>query len=272
MQRRHQEAGAAKKRSNIRRGGLTILLAALLYATPARAHEPAQQQPTPAELPPPRGQTWVGAHTMGGDWSIYSGATYALTGAIGHDGWRMRVVGGHGRYSYSGTPDVNGVPSPTTFDGHTGFTDLMVGYRMQSGNLIFKAFLGGSTATHSVLPFDPANIAIGTTYGIGGALEAWLNVTHNMWFSGEATYTTAFQTFDTTLRAGYRIWPQLSLGVEAGALGNEDFQVGRLAAFGAYEFGIFRGSDSYLRLSAGTSGDRDTDLKPYASVSLAVKY
>ncbi len=220
----------------------------------------------------PNTMTWGGGQFVGGDWSVYSGTAYALSGNVNGDGWRLRMIAGYGRYTYTGARLIAGQNVPTTFHGHTGFSDVMLGYRKQTGNLTIKGFLGAASVTHGVTPFDPDNPTIATDYGVSGALEVWLDLSNRSWLSAETKYATVSKSFSTTLRAGHRLWPAFSLGLEAGILGNADFSAGNGAVFTAYEFDAFNRRDSYLRLSAGVSGDRDMDLKPYASLSYALKY
>jgi len=216
--------------------------------------------------------TWAGGQVVGDDWAVYSGTSFALTGSIIDNGWRLRLVGGYARYSYAGSRRVSGERQPVTFMGQSGFADVLVGHQVRTGNLTIKAFAGISSVGHTVTPFDPSNDAVGYKYGASGAFEAWLNLNDRLWLSTETTYSTVFNSFGTTLRSGYRIQPALSIGLETGAIGNDDHFAGRAALFAAFDFGMFADNDSYLRVSAGSSGDRDIDIKPYAAISVSLKY
>ena len=46
-------------------------------------------------------ETWGGGEVLANSWSLYTGATVALTGEITSTGWRLRTNGGYGQYSYS---------------------------------------------------------------------------------------------------------------------------------------------------------------------------
>ena len=212
--------------------------------------------------------TWGGAHIAGNDWSFYTGTSAAL---FSH-GWRVRLIGGYSSYSYQRTQNVSGQSTPVKFKGQSGFGDILLGYRWKTGDFILKAFAGIHGVGHAVIPFDPENAAIGYQYGGMTALEIWLNVSERHWLSADASYATVFNRFDTTIRTGYRLWPKLSLGLEAGLSGNDDYIAARAAGMAAAESSLFAKDDSYLRVSAGGSADRDMDLSPYAAVSFAVKY
>lgn len=231
-----------------------------------KANIPKSAQKVPMQM------TWGGGHVTGDDWSIYTGTSASLSGSINENGWRMRLIGGYGSYTYEGTKHIDGRSVQTAFDGQSSFGDVLVGYRLQTGDLIVKAFAGISSVGHSVQPFDPDNTAIGYRYGGSAAFEIWFNTSDSLWLSSETTYSTVFDTYNATLRAGYRAWPQLSLGLETGLAGNNDYTAVRAAGVAAAEFGLLEAQDGYVRISAGASADRDMELSPYAAVSFALKY
>jgi cellulose biosynthesis protein BcsS len=47
----------------------------------------------------------------------------------------------------------------------------------------------------------------------------------------DAAYGTAFQEYCSLARLGLRVRPRLSLGLEGGALGNEEYDAGRAGGF-----------------------------------------
>lgn len=207
----------------------------------------------------PTRQTWIGAQSTGADWAIYTGTSYALTGDIMSDGWRMRVTGGFGRYHYHS--------AGSRFRGRSGTGTLLLGHRLQMGDLTLKAFAGLAGAGHVVVPFDPDNAAIGTNYGGAGTLEAWLNYSERVWFSGDASYATVAESFSANLRIGRRALHGSSLGAEIGITGNADFAAVRLAGLIRHPW-----TNGEIVVSVGGSKDRDSPAKPYAAVVVSLKY
>ena len=55
--------------------------------------------------------------------------------------------------------------------------------------------------------------------------------------SADATYGTAFQEYWALARLGYRLRARFSLGLEGGALGNEEYNAGRGGGFARVNFG-----------------------------------
>jgi hypothetical protein len=52
-----------------------------------------------------------------------------------------------------------------------------------------------------------------------------------VFLSADACSGTAFQEYWALMRLGYRLRPRLALGVEGGALGNEEYDAGRGGGF-----------------------------------------
>jgi Cellulose biosynthesis protein BcsS len=155
-------------------------------------------------------EIWAGADVSKNVWLLYSGATVAPFGDIHQDGVRLRAVAGYGQYTYTGYPRYE------TFHATTVFADVLAGYLVRWGPLTAKAFAGVSFIDHQIEPLDAENISISGQAGAKGVLEFWYNVSPKAWSSLDLAYTTAHDTASARMRSGYRVWPQVSVGVEAG--------------------------------------------------------
>ena len=71
----------------------------------------------------------------------------------------------------------------------------------------------------------------GSELGVKLQAESWIDLSERVFFSADAAYGSAFQEYWALARLGYRARPRLSLGVEGGALGNEEYDAGRGAVF-----------------------------------------
>jgi hypothetical protein len=58
--------------------------------------------------------------------------------------------------------------------------------------------------------------------GLKLVAESWLDVSPLWFLSADAAYGTAFQQYWSLARVGWRFGPRLSLGLEGGALTNEN--------------------------------------------------
>jgi hypothetical protein len=225
---------------------------------------------------------WTGAEVLANSWSVYSGATMSIFGDIAKSvrdevgreetsrdetGWRVRVTGGYGQYSYRRW--INGVAGREyrKFIGHKTFSDVLFGYQMQWNRLTFKAFGGLTAERHIVDPRDPENPVTGFSYGGKAALEAWLAISERHWLAADLAWDSAFETVRLGTRTGYRVFDNVDLGIEARFEGNQAFDAGRVGVLATWKFG-----DVALSGTVGVSGDRDMRTSPYGTVNLFYRY
>lgn len=192
-------------------------------------------------------------------WSAYTTSTIAPMGWLDQDGPRLRATGGYGRYSYTG--------ALTQHHGISTFSEVLIGYQLGFGAATIKGFAGAAGIGHAITPFDADNSVRGAEVGFKGVLETWLNLGSQAWVSLDGSWTSAFGTYSSRLRGGWRIMPELSAGVEAGALGNASFDGGRGGLFLRWEQGW-----GEVSISGGATGTLDRPDTPYGTVSLLVRY
>lgn len=250
---------------------------------------PAIADPDP---PPVSREIWAGADVSSNVWLAYSGVTIAPWGGIYDNGWRFRAAGGYGEYAYR--------PVREDVDNQVRnyYADFLVGYLQRFGELTAKAFVGPSLISHNPIRDDTMTVLIGEEVGVKGVLELWLNIGDRGWGSLDLSWSSAHDTRAARARVGYRVWPKLSLGLEAGL--NVDAQgecrlgmanasdcksdsdnpvepadlmdYARGGAFARYEWD--RGE---LSVSAGLLGDSfgshgDTELAPYVTVNWLTQF
>jgi hypothetical protein len=143
----------------------------------------------------------------------------------------VRAVGALGRYDYRGTLFGADADLGTTFDGDASYGAALLGYRFRARTLTAKLFAGVEAEDQRISPRDPANSVQGNAVGLKLAAESWLDLSPLWFLSVDASYGTAFQEYWSLARAGYRLGPLFSLGIEGGALGNEEYDAGRGGAF-----------------------------------------
>lgn len=164
--------------------------------------------------------------------SAYVGGGYAFgkAGLYG-SGFRLRAVGAYGPYHYDGTLLVDGAYRPTRFDGEAAYLAALLGYQFQPGRMILKLFAGIEAEDQHIVPRDPNNSVQGSALGLRLQAESWFDLSERLFLSADAAYGTAFQEYWSLVRLGYRIRPRVSLGIEGGALGNEEYDAGRGGGF-----------------------------------------
>ena len=194
--------------------------------------------------------------------SGHVGGGYALGKSLYEPGWRLRAVGAYGTYHYDGTlfDGMNYVP--TRFDGQVGYAAAFVGYQFCPGVVIAKLFGGIEAEDQHIVPRDPNNSVQGTEVGFKLLAEIWYDLSERWFLSADASYGTAFQEYFSLVRMGYRVRPKLALGLEGGALGNEEYDAGRGGGFVRVDFRALE-----VTLSGGFTGNYLED-DPSGYVSL----
>jgi hypothetical protein len=212
-------------------------------------------------------EMWTGSDVSSNVWLAYSGVTFAPWSGMHDDGFRFRAAGGYGEYQYSRTPEDGDLRDPgraTQFHAETYFADFLVGYQKRFGELIAKGLVGVSTISHDISPTDEETIAIGDEIGIKGVIELWLNIGQDAWGSLDLSWASAHNTRAARGRLGYRVWPDLSIGLEAGLNLDSQGQC-RIEAEA-------NGDCGYLDKDTGKRKFEQADMLDYARAGIFVRY
>ena len=205
-----------------RRAATGLVALGLGVLTAANAFAQAEQ---------PRVEFFTGLEVNDNSLGGYAGTGYAFGKGLYDSGWRARAVGSLGLYHYDGSLPVGGAELPTRFDGDYSFIAALIGYQFRAGRLITKLFVGIEAENQHIVPRDPRNAVQGSELGLRLLAENWIDLSPRVYLSADAAYGTAFQEYWGLARLGYRVTPRLSLGIEGGALGNEEYNTGRGGGF-----------------------------------------
>jgi hypothetical protein len=216
-----------------------------------------------AEPDQPRTEMFTGFEASNNYTSGYLGGGYAF-GGLHERGLRLRAVGAFGRYHYDGALFDGNDYVATRFDGQVGFGAALIGYQFRPGAVIVKLFAGIEAEDQRIVPHDPNNSVQGTELGARIIAETWYDITPRWYLSADAAYGTAFQEYFSLARLGFRVRPKLSLGLEGGALGNEEYDAGRGGGFARVNFRALE-----VTLSGGFTGNYlEDDPSGYVSLGL----
>jgi len=188
-------------------------------------------QPLRAEPDPPHSEMFTGFEASNNYASGYVGGGYAFGKGLYAPGWRVRAVGAYGQYHYDGALFDGADYVGATFDGQVGFAAALAGYQFRPGAVIVKLFAGIEAEDQHIEPRDPNNTVQGTEIGLRLLAETWYDISSRWFLSADASYGTAFQDYCSLARVGFRVRPKLSLGIEGGALGNQEYDAGRGGGF-----------------------------------------
>ncbi|MEO8421389.1 MAG: cellulose biosynthesis protein BcsS [Hyphomicrobium sp.] len=235
-----------------------VALAVPILSGAAGAEEPYQ---------PGWREVWTGADATGHVWLVYSGATVAPQANIYEDGLRLRVAGGTGGYTYTGERRGELI----AFTAKTAFAEALVGYLKRFGPLTAKAFVGIAAIEHDISPLDPENPVQGRAFGPKLVTELWLNMGPSAWSSLDLSWTSAHQTAAARSRTGYRIFGDVSLGIEGGLNANDLGEDARAGLFARYAW-----NGGEFSLASGFSGrflDEAESLQdPYVTANLLTQF
>jgi hypothetical protein len=219
-------------------------------------------------------------------WLAYSGMTVApWSSNIYSDGWRLRVGGGYGQYTYDrGVSDNGGCGTLQTaacryhsehYRVDHSYAEALIGYYLRLGQLTAKAFAGASMSSEQHAKSDLKSKSDGTEYGAKGVLELWLNMGDDAWTSLDFSYATTRNETSARWRSGWRIQPWLSVGPELRYDKNiesgEGEWNGRAGLFVRYEW-----AGGEVSLAGGVServGDwASEDASPYGTLNVLFQY
>ena len=187
----------------VRSAGIFALSLVAVYAGSARSGE---LDPTTVGSR----EVWVGVDAGQHNWLVYTGATYAPFGDVQSDGLRLRATTGYGNFD---TRHYRlGAKNPFPVDVTKTYADASIGYQYRWGELTAKAFAGVAMLNET---FDGGTFgAQQTDIGLKVGIELWLNLGPHAWSSLDLSYADTQATVSGRLRAGYRVLPTVSLGVE----------------------------------------------------------
>ena len=105
----------------------------------------------------------------------------------------------------------------------------------------------------------------GSAIGFRVQAESWLDLSAAWFASADAAYGTAFQEYWSLARLGSAgVGPKVSLGLEGGALGNEEYDAGRGGGFIRVNLRALE-----MTLSGGFTGNYlEDEPSGYASLGL----
>ena len=260
-------------RRGLRAGMATVLAAGVAAAgsvAPAQGGE-ADNQPVPHV------EFYSGAEAFRQAWSLYTGATLAPFGSILEDGWRVRLAGGYGAYSYSGARAFGPTSRLVDFDGKASFAEVLIGYHQQVGPLSIKLYGGVTASQHQITPDDPETAIRGRGLGGKAVLESWWDITETTWTSLDLAWASLYDSYSARARLGWRLTPSLSAGLEAGAGGNVEGNIVRGGAFVRYEWAggelVASGGVANDRLLEDVANPRAADASvPYGTVSWLMRF
>ena len=226
-------------------------MAGLLACIPASGA--VDRAATPADQP--TGELFGGGNLAANSWMSWTGMVKSLSGGLYEEGWRLRLLGAYGRYSFTGNNGPN-MASPALFE-------VTPGYQFKTGPVISKIYVGLHGEQHRFSRPDPGNKLSHMGYGLKVISENWIDLPMRSFVSLDASFSSLRTGYQGQLRAGSaKLIPRLTLGPEAGIVGNEKYYQLRLGGFARWKL-----ENGQIEGSAGYTRDYDGKGSPYFSAS-----
>lgn len=164
----------------------------------------------------------------------WAGATYAPAGTLAEDGWRVRFMGGAGRYSYQASIVPGGINDANAFS-----VELLGGYRKTFddvfGSRLYAGVFAGAHYEDQILDFpDPFNPARGSEAGIKASLELYARIRQDYVATAFATASTVHRKYHAKLTLLRELNGQWGVGGEIATMGDarySEYRAGLAASF-----------------------------------------
>lgn len=193
----------------------------------------------------------------------WAGATYAPTGTLLEDGWRLRFMGGAGRYSYHTAAVPGGVNDVSTYAA-----ELLGGYRKTFDDIFGQrvylgAFAGVNHDSQLLAMPDPLHPTQGNETGIKGALELYSRIAQHYIFIANASASTAHKKYFVKASLSYEWNARWSLGGEIIAMGDARYSENRAGLTTSLTW-----QNKIVTLSAGTLDNTGRGSGLYTTLSV----
>jgi hypothetical protein len=188
----------------------------------------------------------------------WSGVTSIPFAKIGEDGFRVRAMGGIGRYKYRTSAVAGGKNNGTITSG-----ELLFGNRWSSGATVLTGYLGLDAKNYALDNSDPKNPESGSRAGIKAAVEIYTRTAPDWFVTGYANISSVFQSYSLRGAVHHEFKPGLALGAEGGVLGDERYDEERLGLIATLVF-----SNVNVTAAAGVAHSTDNGSGGYTTLTL----
>lgn len=194
----------------------------------------------------------------------YFAGIHSVRSGLFDSGWRVRIGGALGHYSYA--PPAG---------GRTGVDfqqfDALLGYHFKLGRGGFTFYLGGEYQNHDNP--DPFARVRGTAGGVKVLVDYYQPIGDRFNFFAFGSYSTAFSTYIGVAQLGYRLDDRFTVGPEVSGSGNLSHDKARVGGFIDYRVGKVHA----INVSAGWSemlrnGPAGRGSSPYVQGQFTLRF
>jgi len=152
--------------------------------------------------------------------SVWMGVTWSPIGILEDDGWRIRLKGGAGHYTYATPVSPEGTNNANSFSG-----EVLGGYRKTFDNIFGqRLYVGAFAGLHyedQILAYDdPENPSRGSELGIIGSVELYMRISQRYIATAFVTASSVHSKYHLKGTLLYELNPTWALGGEIATLGD----------------------------------------------------
>jgi len=188
----------------------------------------------------------------------WSGITAIPFAKIGEDGFRLRAMGGYGRYEYRTSAVADGRNTGTITSG-----ELLFGNRVSFGATVLTGYVGLDAKNYRLQDPDPKNPESGSRAGIKAAIELYMRTAPEWFVTGYGNISSVFGNYSLRGAVNRELNPGFALGAEAGLLGDRRYDEQRLGLIATMAF--TKGS---VTAAAGVAHSSDNGSGTYTTLTL----
>ena len=187
----------------------------------------------------------------------WAGATAIPFGTLVEDGFRLRAMGGFGRYTYRTSATADGRNSGTISSG-----ELMAGYRKSFDATVVTGYLGLDVKHYSLQDADPGNRETGTHAGIKAAIELYTRTAASWFVTAYGNISSVFGSYSLRAALHHELTPGFALGVEGALLGDRRYDEQRAGVVATLTL-----PKSSLTMAGGVATSADNGTGAYTTIS-----
>lgn len=193
----------------------------------------------------------------------WAGATYAPLGTLAEDGWRVRFMGGAGRYTYRTSIVPGGIN-----DANVYAAEVLGGYRKTFDNIFGQkayvgVFAGAAYEDQMLLYADPFNPAQGSEAGVKATAEIYSRISQNYILTAFATASSVHNKYYAKSTLLYELNETWALGGEVATMGDARYTEHRAGLAGSLTW-----RRKIFVLSAGALDNSGRGTGAYATLSI----
>jgi hypothetical protein len=192
----------------------------------------------------------------------WAGVTAAPFGMLDEDGWRLRILGGAGRYRYRTSAARAGFNNATLAGA-----EILSGVQRSFMNGALTAYVGPHLEEQRIAEPDPGNTQVGTKFGVKVATEICARVDSVWLLNASASASTLRRTYHARTIVVRELAPMWAVGIEGAVYGDMRYTEPRAGILVNSAYG-----KSTVTLAAGVLANSANGRGVYATLSLYAPY